>query len=210
MSNKALNQTVPAFDPDEDKVKKYIEERGLSCKRFSKEETRAGKTPDFRVFQDGEFGFFCEVKSSPKDRWLDKQLENAPPGEIVGGGRSDPIFNRLTTDLHSALKQFEAVNPVQEWPNVLALVNHDDMCGFNDLIGILTGNFYSDSGNVHPIYKQFSEGRIKDEKGKIHLFLWLDDFKPDRLLFSQTNHELHLRLCELFKINMNEIKQIGS
>ncbi len=99
------------MDPDEEKVKKYLEERGFTCKRFSKKETRAGKTPDFRVFRNGDFVFFCEVKSSPKDYWLDKLLEGAPPGQIVGGGRSDPIFNRLTTDIHSAVKQVEAVNP---------------------------------------------------------------------------------------------------
>jgi hypothetical protein len=196
------------MDPDEEKLKKYLEERGFTCERFSKEETRTGKTPDFRVFRGGDFVFFCEVKSSPKDRWLDKLLEGATPGEIVGGGRSDPIFNRLTADIHSAVKQFNAVNPDQKWPSVLALVNHDDMCGFNDLIGILTGNFYADDGNTHPIYKQFSEGRIRDEKGKIHLFIWLDDFKPQRLLFSQTNHECHIRLCELLGTNSNDIKQI--
>lgn len=198
------------MNADEVKVKQYFERCGFNCARLSKVETCIGKTPDFRISRDGEFVFFCEVKSSLKDRWLDKQLDDAPPGVIVGGGRNDPIFNRLTADIHSAVKQFDTVNPDQKWPNVLALVNHDDMCGFNDLIGILTGNFYTDSGNIHPIYKQFSEGRIKDEKGRIHLFIWLDDFKPHRLLFSQSIHALHIRLCELFGINMNDIKQIGS
>ena len=108
MSNKALKGIASAIDPDEVMVKKYLEERGFTCERFSKEETRLGKTPDFCVFQDGTFVFFCEVKSSPKDRWLDKLLEDAPPGKIMGGGRSDPIFNRLTTDLHSAVKQLDA------------------------------------------------------------------------------------------------------
>lgn len=127
------------MDPDEDRVGGYLEDRGFTAKRFSKAEARAGKTPDFRVFRNGEFLFYCEVKSSPEDRWLDEHLNNAAPGELVGGLRNDPIFNRLTSDIHGAVKQFDAINKDQKHPNILALVNHDDTCGFNDLLGILTG-----------------------------------------------------------------------
>jgi hypothetical protein len=131
------------MDPDEERVKAYLENHGLTVERFSKAETRTGKTPDFRVFRNGEFLFYCEVKSSPKDKWLDEQLYNAAPGELVGGARNDPIFNRLTSDIHQAVKQFDAVNKQQKHPNILALVNHDDMCGFNDLLAILTGNCHT-------------------------------------------------------------------
>ena len=84
------------------------------------------------------------------------------------------------------------------------------MCGFNDLLGILTGNFYANDGTAHPIYRQFSHGRIKDEKGKVHLFIWLDDYKPDRLLFSQTEEVHHATLCTAFGIRQDEIKQVGT
>lgn len=198
------------MDPDEEKVKHYLEERGFTVERFSKTERRAGKTPDFRVLRNGAFLFYCEVKSSPEDQWLDEQLSSAAPGELAGGARSDPIFNRLTKDIHEAVKQFNAVNKDQRHPNVLALVNHDDMCGFNDLLGILTGNFYANDGKAHPIYLQFSHGRIKDKKGQVHLFIWLDDHKPDRLLFSQTKATHHAALCAAFGVEQNEIKQIGS
>ena len=177
---------------------------------FRRRKHAQAKPQTFAFFETATSFSFVRSNRAPKDHWLDKLLEGAPPGQIVGGGRSDPIFNRLTTDIHSAVKQVEAVNPDQKWPNVLALVNHDNMCGFDDLIGTLTGNLYTNSGNAHPIYKQFSEGRIKDERGKIHLFLWLDDFKPLQSLFSQTNHECHIRLCELLGINSNDIIQIRS
>ncbi|MBK8898204.1 MAG: hypothetical protein IPN66_13625 [Candidatus Competibacteraceae bacterium] len=197
------------MDTDEYKVNQYLEERGFTVERFSKAEIRAGKTPDFRVFQNGKFLFYCEVKSSPEDRWLDEQLNSAAPGELVGGARNDPIFNRLSADIQKAMQQFDAVNKDQKHPNVLALVNHDDMCGFNDLLGILTGNFYANDGTIHPIYRRFSHGRIKDKKGKVHLFIWLDDHKPDRLLFSQTEETHHAVLCAAFGIVQNEIKQIS-
>src|SRR5258708_2014233 len=112
------------MDPDEKRINDYFENCGLAAERFSKVETRAGKTPDFRVFRDGEFLFYCEVKSSPEDRWLDDQLNNASPDELVGEARNDPVFNRLTSDIHEAVKQFDAVNKDHKYPNVLALVNH--------------------------------------------------------------------------------------
>ena len=198
------------MDPDEERTKSYLQGRGFRAERFSKVQTYSGKTPDFRVSRNGEFLLYCEVKSSPKDRWLDKQLEDVAPGELAGGLRNDPIFNRLTADIHEAVKQFDAVNKDEEYPNVLALVNHDRMCGFNDLLAILTGNFYSNDGTAHPIYRQFSHGRIKNEKGRIHLFIWLDDHKPDRLLFSQSHDAHHVLLCNIFGVPQNEIKQIGS
>lgn len=198
------------MDPDEDRVKGFLESKGLAPERFTKRELRAGKTPDFRVLRDGDLQFFCEVKSSPKDRWLDEQMVEAEAGEVVGGVRDDPIFNRLTSDIHQAIKQFDAVNGGWEVPNVLALVNHDEMCGFNDLLAILTGNFYADDGVVHHIYRQFSHGRIREEKRRIDLFVWLDDYRPDRLLFSQTNDSHHAKLIDAFVLSQNNIVQIES
>ena len=195
--------------PDEARVKSYLKNCALTVERFSKAETRAGKTPDFRVFQNGEFLAYCEVKSSPKDQWLDDKLDNAAPGELVGGARSDPIFNRLTNDIHEAMKQFDAVNEGQKHPNILALVNHDNACGFNDLLAILTGNFYAKDGMVHPIYGQFSDGRIKYEKEKVHLFIWLDDHKPNRWLLNRTDEAHRATLCAAFGFGPDEIKIIG-
>jgi hypothetical protein len=196
------------MDEDEAKVEQYFSIRGLSCSLFSKNEMRNSKTPDFRVSKNDRFAFFCEVKTSKKDSWLDEQLKKVRVGYIAGELRKDPIFNRITNDIYEASKQFDAVNPSQEFPNVLAIVNHDQQCGFNDLLAVLTGNFFADDGSMHPIYARFSEGRIKEKKDKIHLYIWIDEVKPDRLLFSQTNRPLHLNLCDFFDVNADDIRQI--
>jgi len=195
---------------DEDKVIDYLNEKDLVCTRFSKTEKRHGKTPDFRVFKDDQFKFYCEVKSIIKDQWLDKQFEASPEKVIVGGVRNDPIFNRITSDIRSAVKQFDAVNPKMEYPNVLSLVNHDDMCGFLDLVGVITGNFIAEDGKDYPIYHHFSDGRIKNQKERIHLFIWIDEFKPNRLFFNQSSEMHYLDLCNLFGMNSNSIITIGS
>ena len=184
------------MDNNEKKVKKYLESMDFTVECFSKAEMRDGKkTPDFRVSRNGEFLFYCEVKSSSPDILFD-----------VG----DSIFNRLTSYIYKASKQFDAVNSELQVPNVLALVNQDDMSNFHDLLEILTGNFYADDGSVLPISKKFSEGRIKEHKIKIHLIIWLDaldNFKLRGFWFSQINEEFHLKLCQWFGVNPNDIER---
>jgi hypothetical protein len=197
-------------DPDEKRAERWLADRGFTTQRFSKEEMRCGKTPDFRVLKGNGFRAFCEVKSSPEDQWLNKQIEKAPPGAIAGGSRSDPIFNRLAADVHEAVKQFDSVNVDNTQPNILVLVNHDAQCGFNDLLAVLTGNFHAADGTSHPIYRKYSQGRIKDEKDRIDLFIWLDDHKPERLLFSQKSAANHQSLCTALGISPDDIKQIDS
>ena len=85
--------------PDEEPDLKLAEElifrgRGLTLERFDPAATLAGRTPDFRVLLGDTLKAFCEVKS-PRDDWLDDQIEAASPGQIAGGARSDPTFNRI-------------------------------------------------------------------------------------------------------------------
>lgn len=197
------------MNKDEEIICELLNSYSLSAERFSKEECRQGKTPDFRVFHSKSPQFFCEVKSIDKDTWLDKQFKKAPSGVLVGGERNDPIYNRLTDDIHKSIKQFDAVNEDLNYPNVLALVNHDEMCGVPDLYAVLTGNALTDDGGVISLFQNYSEGRIRDEKKRIHLFLWVDDFKPKFFLFAETNEKHYHTLCSLFGINPDSIKQIG-
>ena len=68
---------------------------------------------------------------------------------LVGGSRNDPVYNRIADDIHQAVRQFDAVNPDLEHPNVLAFLNdpgsHSD---YGDLIGVLTGQFLRIMTNV--------------------------------------------------------------
>jgi hypothetical protein len=136
-----------------------------------KAQMRQGRTPGFRVFADDEFAFFCEVKTAQEDEWLDKQLAAAPP---------------LT------LGQFDAVNPAVEYPNVLAIVNGDEGAGMTDLISVLTGSAYCESGEVRPIFREYSEGRIRKEKVRVHLYLWFDEWEPGApQMFFPEVHAIH-------------------
>jgi hypothetical protein len=192
----------------EARVSDYLTARGFVVQRFDKAAMRRGRTPDFRVMSNNRLAFFCEVKTAQEDEWLDRQIEEAPPGRIVGGARPEPIYNRISNQIHSAAGQFDSVNPECEYPNLLAIVNSDHQAGKIDLIAVLTGNAYTDSGPVR-MFRNYSEGRIREEKLRIHLYLWFDDRNADPFMFFPEVHtEHHAALCRHFSIDPARIRRL--
>jgi hypothetical protein len=189
----------------ESKISNFLSTYEFELKKFDKNEIGKGKTPDFKVFRHGRLVFYCEVKNPEQDVWIDKLISEAKPDEIVGGFRNAPVFNRLTTHIHKARKQFDAVNQLEILPNVLVFYNEDKNSGFLDLLAVTTGNAYAESGVILPIYKKFSEGRIKEDIIKIHLFIWLDNDKPYRFLFNLINDRHLSKLCSWFRYNEREL-----
>ncbi len=194
----------------EARVSAYLSDAGFRVERFKKAELRKGRTPDFRVFARDALVFYCEVKTAQEDEWLDKQLAAAPPLTLVGGARPDPTYNRIENYVHNAVGQLDAVNPVMDYPNVLAIVNGDDAAGFTDLIQVLTGNAYCDSGEVIPIFFEYSEGRIREEKLRVHLYLWFNERKEGKpqMFFPEIHPSHHLTLCRHFGKDPSTIKRL--
>lgn len=185
----------------------FFSRRGLHLQCFGKED---GKTRDLRVFRNKEFVMFCEAKHLPCDDWLDKRFDNAAPGQMVGGIRADPIFNRLTNYVHEALKQFSSVNPKHEHPNTLFLANSDRVSDVLDLIAVLDGMFRAESGVREPIYTQHSEERIRKEKFTVDLIIWWNAWmnkEPQRVWYPSIHHQ---RVCELLGWDMHSNLQLGS
>jgi hypothetical protein len=101
------------------------------------------------------------------------------------------------------------VNPDLSLPNVLAFVNHDRNCGVPDLLAVTTGHFFSDDGIKHPIYTTFSEGRIVAGKFRIHLYLWLDAFRPrEFMMFNLADSEKLNVMCDLFGTRPEELPNV--
>jgi hypothetical protein len=143
----------------------FFAKHGLRCERFTEQERRQGKTPDFKVFKEAEFVLYSEAKHIQEDNWLEDLMTDAPPLAIVGGTRHDPAFNKLGGHIYQAAKQFLAVNPNGDYPNVLVLTSSDKGCTFSDLISTITGNFYAESGAVDPIYKSENHRHASSHKG---------------------------------------------
>ena len=169
----------------EDVVVARLEAWGFRCELFTKAELRAGKTPDRRVYREQEFAFFLEVKEVAADDW-------------AGGVRNDPRLNRLASDVHEAVTQFDAVNPDRQHMNILAFVNNDTMCGALDLNGVLTGNALTDAGESLPIYKRQAQGRINDERFRIDGYLWFEGTVPSKMFTNGSDRRHQTSLHKYF------------
>lgn len=188
-------------------VSAYLADRGLHAERFPHPQTQAGKTPDFRVRQDGTLRAYCEVKS-PTDPWLDDPLDGAPPLTLVGGARPDPIFNRLSRLLMKADARLAAVNPTSEELNILAYVNHDDASSYKDLREILTGYFRAADGTKHPTMMDIAEGCIGEAKRRIDAFLWFEGWsgRMAGAVINIVDPERVRRTCSLLEFDSGRIR----
>jgi hypothetical protein len=183
----------------------------LDLQRFSRSETVAGKTPDFRVTRGNRLVAFCEVKS-PRDDWLDEQLESTPSGQIVGGARNDPTFNRIARHIQKAAMQFDAVNSSRTVPNILVFVNHATTGHYGDLLETVTGILRTANGKSYVTIPYISEGRIADTKTQIDLYVWID-FQSRRVQGYLCNETVasHMRdLCKMLHLNWPKIEVSGT
>jgi hypothetical protein len=197
--------------PDEDADVTLVErlvfhKRGLILERYSRPETMLGRTPDFRVLQNGVVKALCEVKS-PRDDSLDEQLAEVPAFEIVGGIRKDPTFNRIARHVQKASSQFDAVNGNHDSPNVLVFVNHADAVGLPDLYETLTGFVQTGTGERFRTMRHIADGWIREARTKIDLYVWIDA-RTCRAgyLFNDLN-PIHVRdLCDLLGLDITQIR----
>jgi hypothetical protein len=197
---------------DEALVNGYWQGQGFKVGSFGKSEMRDLKTPDFRLSRDGVDLALCEVKSFQRDEWLENQMKGAKPGEAAGGLRNDPIFNRISNAIHTAVKQFESVNSDHRLLNFLVLMNHDTSARSEDLDRVLTGFEDPRHGNFERTCEQFSDGRIREEKSKIDLYVWADILKDGRFRAREYrvlgNPATQTQVCDLLQIDRNQVTQI--
>jgi hypothetical protein len=196
---------------DEALILGYWQGRGFEVGSFAKSEMGHLKTPDFRLSRRGLDVALCEVKSLQKDTWLEEQMKSAPAGEIVGGLRRDPVYNRISNAIYTASEQFRSVNAAHSLFNFLVLVNHDTGAESNDLVSVLTGYWDPLHGSFERTHTHFSEGRIRDEKENIDLYVWSDirrDGSVGEEFLYFRNPETRMRVCELLEIDPKRIKDV--
>ena len=198
---------------DETRVSEFLALKGFEVGPFEKSATRFAKTPDFQLFRGGQLVAFCEVKSFTKDRWLDEQIAQAATGELAGGLRPDPTYNRISNAVHTAAQQLRSVNPVHQSLNFLVLVNHGKAARCEDLVSVLTGQWDPLHGIQDETHTQYSNRRIREEKREIDLYLWFDLFTEHepfkyRLVFLG-NDKTRDQVCNMLEIDSKAIKNVG-
>lgn len=180
------------------KIKKFIEEFDYRAVSFNKKELReeGNKTPDFKVYKKDEFLFFCEVKEIKEDR---RSFEN--------GIEKDNTYGKLSNLIADSSCQFTSVNKEHKFPNVLAIYNNKLGADIQDYISTFTGNFYSDADESLPVFKNISNGKIKELKSIIDLCIWYD-VRNQEFKYSFFRDSIHFRnLCKYFKICAENMKE---
>ena len=154
---------------------------------------------------------YCEAKHVQRDGWLEEQLNEARPAELVGGSRPDSIFNRLTVHIHKAVQQFIAVNRNHDYANILVIANSDRQCGYPDLYGVLTGDALGQDGIVKGIYQQYAKGRVMSDKKIVDVFVWWDDWEKNnrrRVHFSAEPLQ-YVRISALLHSDPSKHRRVG-
>jgi len=90
------------------------------------------------------------------------------------------------------------------------IVNGDEGAGITDLISVLTGDAYFESGEVWPMFREYPERRIGDEKLRVHLYLWFNEQKAgDPQKFVPEVHAFHhAALCARFGVGPAAMKRL--
>jgi hypothetical protein len=154
--------------PEEIYVRELFDQRfGVRLRKVPEAKT---KTPDYELIANESAVAVLEVKRiertprTPENGWtrtpegFDTRVDNSP--------------KRVANLIHEAWKQL-STSPL---PKILTFVN-DDTLDAMDLEEAFHGRlFYGDEsfGYYNTVSAKVAEGRIRDEKGMIDLYVWID------------------------------------
>lgn len=137
-------------------VKDFLEHKRFVLNKIPESDE---KTPDFVVYKEEKIVFYCEEKTLDYDDFE--------------GSKKDSTYNVISKHLHTAVKQFNSINPKHEIPNVMAIVNLDTPKDIHDLFISLTGYALLDSGKYMKIHKVGH--RTVEDISQVDLFLWFNN-----------------------------------
>jgi hypothetical protein len=150
--------------------------------------------PDFEYIRDGQRVFVAELKD----------IEYHPPSEQRGwtipkpdekshrfSHKTDNAVSRVADKIHDAFRQLKTSPP----PRILILLNGDSMVDVKDLEEAFTGQHVYGSeafSYVNVVSKKIAEGKIREEKSKIDLYIWIER-RNEKIQFrypTQVGHNL--------------------
>lgn len=183
-------------------AKEYFEQLGFKIEGYAKNEMRIpdNKTPDFKVYRNDELVFYCEHKEIEEDK-RNFNEENQYT-------QKDNIYDIISYKINDAGKKFQSVNSNHKIPNVLFFYNNrpKSEADIVDCIFTHTGNFYTNSSKIIPAFKKISEGRIKEKKKLIDLYIWQNKTNNKIKFCFNCDSSYLKKLCELFNEDPNKLK----
>lgn len=155
------------------------------------------RSPDLRVFNGDDFVCFAEVKTLLPDTRLDEALVVAAPLQVVDV--SESVYNRIASNIKNAGRQFAAINPSHEHPNVLVFVNKRD-CDVTDLRMALGG--VRVPGITINVIGQDTREQVQEGMQQIDACVWLESNAQATVIFNPTaNPDMLNALALLLHVN---------
>jgi len=135
-----------------------------------------GKTADFEFREKNQSIFVCElkdlrkIKPSKETGWKVREHSNV----FKSFSRISNTIGRISDAIYTSHKQLENYDV----PKVLILLNYSHNLGVNDLEETFRGyrilEVDSDGAHIDGYAKRASEGKIKNVKMNIDLYVWVD------------------------------------
>lgn len=145
---------------------------GAAFRRLPESKEHGVKTPDLELLDGGRRAAVAEVKTLER---TPRTEENGFRPEHGGLVRDDNSAKRVGSWIHKAWKQLEAY---PDTVRVLVFVNDEDGADVHDLEEAFNGflDYGGDEvGTLRNVASRgIAEGRIRDEKGRIDLYIWID------------------------------------
>ena len=179
---------------DEVYVRNLFDERYGACLRKIPETSEP--TPDYELVVEGKRCAVLEAKRleraprTPENGWRVSRH-----GPITRATREDNGPSRVTALIHKACRQFSAFSD----PKILAFVNDENMLDALDMEEAFNGSLYYGNeqiGYANTSSAKIANGRIREEKKNIDLFIWMDRYKTRNPVFrfaTDTGHHLAQR-----------------
>ena len=142
------------------------------------------KTPDYMYKPDSDLIFVAELKD------IIRGLVSEKTGWKKDNGwwrKKENAVKKVADKIHEAYKQLKKYNS----PKVLIILNYDPSVDFNDLNETYDGFLdYGSPGSIqirNTASAKIANGRIKDEKDKIDLYIWIDGRDNNKFSFRTTS-----------------------
>jgi len=146
---------------------------------------RHGKpTPDFKAEVFGEPICTCELKALgrvPRTEAHGWKIQHHADGSQMAE-RLDNSASRVSDAIHEAYKQLKHYRH----PRALIVLNRDSTTYVSDLEDACSGQHVYASDHVHIVNtsaRKIARGKIRNEFGRIDLYIWIDDHHGTEVLF---------------------------
>ncbi len=162
---------------DMKRIRTFLAYKGFQWEPLSEQDWFAAPSVDFMASREGEPSIIGTMICVGQER-----LHDGGPIQITTDAAQRADLRSLLRDLlEEAVRRLQGAAAADALPKVLAVVNHEPTCRFEDLAAVL---------------EELHSGISPD----IDLLIWFDDFRSDRMLFRRSETAVYQKLFDWFHV----------